>query len=421
MSNSPKKGGNGGGDPLHPVKVSKDSKFMKQAPMKGTHLVVTVIDGKGLLASDAWSGKSDPICFLWCGPYPENMEGNDGSDAHMDATTFDECGPLGILRTKTCTQTLDPVWNEELIFPLAIEEINSLTKLRVIIMCRDEDWNDDPDNPEGEQLQQFDDLGICEISIRDVVVFGKAMPAAKTIVDANHQFELKRGRKMDINAKGSLRITTKIIFDEQECEKLYSQVGGAVKNLSDFIQTFQWNVADIWEKENVPKGGGAGGGGFGGSNRSASPLARLKRPLSAGPPPGTYLLIHTHTPLTSNPLPAQTQSYRLILPLPFHSPSYPFHLPSCPLTPSYPLTPLSHPFQMSFHIPFTYPLTHLSHPLNSPLSSFFHFYPLTIQGLRPEEMGQPEARLAVVLDPPHPGRSFLSTNQPLPAPPRPLL
>lgn len=56
-----------------------------------------------------------------------------------------------------------------------------------------------------------------------------------------------------------------------------------MKTLKDFIATFQWNTADIWEKENgTPKGGGAGWG----NSRSQSPLAKLKRPTSAGPPPG---------------------------------------------------------------------------------------------------------------------------------------
>ena len=31
-----------------------------------TRLVVRVLDGKDLLASDIMTGKSDPICFVWC-------------------------------------------------------------------------------------------------------------------------------------------------------------------------------------------------------------------------------------------------------------------------------------------------------------------------------------------------------------------
>ena len=202
--------------------VSKDhwSSNLKKPLVTGSHVMVTVIDGKGILASNTFDGKSDPLCFLWLGPPAADMEGNDGDDAFMYTTDDEECAGLGILRTNVKYGTLEPVWNENIVFPLVLEEVNSLNKLRLILYCRDID--EDVDEATGEEVIAYKDLGMHEINLRDMIVFGKAMNEA--IVDVNRTCDLKKSKNMAKNAEGSIRVTIKIMFNEADCKKLYPQV-----------------------------------------------------------------------------------------------------------------------------------------------------------------------------------------------------
>ena len=145
--------------------VSKDhwSSNLKKPAVTGSHVMVTVIDAKGLLASNTYDGKSDPLCFLWLGPPAAYMEGNDGSDAFMDTTDDEECMARGILRTSMKPGTLEPVWNENIFFPLALEEVNSLNKLRLLIYCRDED--EDVDEQTGEVVRLCPTVGAPPVHV----------------------------------------------------------------------------------------------------------------------------------------------------------------------------------------------------------------------------------------------------------------
>lgn len=89
--------------------LPKDSRFnfKKADGPKNTRCVLRILEAKDLLASDANSGKSDPVCFVWCGP--EGMEPD--FDAEGDKKSIEE---RGIRMTEVKNTTLEPIWNEEI-------------------------------------------------------------------------------------------------------------------------------------------------------------------------------------------------------------------------------------------------------------------------------------------------------------------
>jgi hypothetical protein len=237
---------------LHVTNVSKDhwSVGGKAAKTEGTHLVVTILHGKGLLASDTFTGKSDPLCFLWCGPTtstetaaPSSKNENENDD-FMAVTNEDECANLGILRTKVCPTTLEPIWNEDIIFPLNLEDTYSLLQLRCLIYVRDEDIEED-----GEV--SYDELGICEINLKDMLINGKC--GKQSIVYVSQQLDLSSSPPMKKKAEGYIKVTCKIIFSENDCRKLYPEIGDGIKTLDVFLSKYQQLIQDRTDKENGPK------------------------------------------------------------------------------------------------------------------------------------------------------------------------
>ena len=103
---------------------------------------------------------------------------------------------IGIFRTKVCATTLEPIWNEDIIFPLTIGDTFSLSQLRCIIYVRDEDTNEvDGD----EKSISYDELGMCEISLKDILINGKARK--QSIVDVSRQLDLRSSPKMKKKAE----------------------------------------------------------------------------------------------------------------------------------------------------------------------------------------------------------------------------
>ena len=233
---------------LSVTSVSKDhwSVGGHVAKTEGCRLVVTILHGKGLLASDVFTGKSDPICFLWCGPAvvpsasaainrPTSAAAapNDEANEIMAETDIDKCAALGILRTNVCPTTLEPVWNEDIVFPLSIDDTYSLSQLRVIIYVRDEDI----DEVDGGEESTYDELGMCEISLKDVLMNGKAR--RQSISDVSRQMNLKTSPKMKKKAEGYIKVTCTLIFDESECKKLYPEVADGINSLEGFVLKYQ--------------------------------------------------------------------------------------------------------------------------------------------------------------------------------------
>lgn len=104
----------------------------KEEGPSGTRCVVHIIEAKSLLASDAVTGKSDPVCFLSIGPASLTPE-------------WDTLNPAehGILVTPVKPSNVNPIWNVKLTFPLVVKEAEDLTNACVHILIRDEDINVD--------------------------------------------------------------------------------------------------------------------------------------------------------------------------------------------------------------------------------------------------------------------------------------
>jgi hypothetical protein len=189
---------------LNVTSVSKDHWSNRGATPKvgGTRLVVTILNGKGLLASDVLTGKSDPICFVWCGLPIVSTASKIAVDEFMDITDEEECAKIGILRTKVCPTTLEPVWNEDIVFPLAVDDTYSLTQLRCLIYVRDEDIDD------GDNALSYDELGMCEISVKDILMYGK--PLRTSIAYVSKQLDLKSSPKMKKSAEGYIKVTSRL-------------------------------------------------------------------------------------------------------------------------------------------------------------------------------------------------------------------
>ena len=137
-------------------------------------IVITFLDGNNLLASDLNTGKSDPIGFVWCG-YESSSD---------SLPQWDDYNKLesGIILTNVCNTTCDPIWNEELTFPIEIPSIECINDIICRIAIRDEDV----DSTGGKT---YEDLGQVKIPLLDVITKGKPlknsyiMPPTKFILE----------------------------------------------------------------------------------------------------------------------------------------------------------------------------------------------------------------------------------------------
>ena len=116
--------------------------------VEDTKLVVRIIEGSHLLASDIETGKSDPVCFVWCGPK--------GTTPNLEVP-IDERGNEGIMLTTVCPITIDPRWDEEITFPIDIDSLESIINMQCLIYVRDEDISDDG------AVTTYDELGMLDI------------------------------------------------------------------------------------------------------------------------------------------------------------------------------------------------------------------------------------------------------------------
>ena len=217
------------------VPVSKDhfSSGSNKSPITSTHVLLTIIDGGGLLASDTFNGKSDPICFVWCGSMPQaDTTSSYPDNSFMYTTDEEECIKKGILKTSVCNATLEPIWKEDLIFPLVLADIHSLSLIKLLVYVRDEDIVD--------ETVSYDDLGMFEISIKDIVMTGKTR--RQSIVDVNHVYNLTSPQNMKKKAEGFIRVTTTLVFSENDCQHLFSQLGDGINSLDKFVIGLQLHL-----------------------------------------------------------------------------------------------------------------------------------------------------------------------------------
>lgn len=178
-----------------PVSRNHFSSNIKRNNINYSRLVVRVLEGKNLLASDIETGKSDPVCFCWVGGVDEtpnwdvtatngrgpggdhNLEhqleqlhqGEDGFDDNIRETYTGGGGKQKLQQgqgqggnsglddniqrvflSKCCKTTIDPIWNEDVLVPVNISDMNGLVNMNCIVSLKDED--------EFDGVKTYDDL-----------------------------------------------------------------------------------------------------------------------------------------------------------------------------------------------------------------------------------------------------------------------
>lgn len=146
-------------------RVSRDHFSNNTAPKSvlNTRLVVRIIDGASLLASDLDTGKSDPVCFAWCGPSDELPSVDD-----MTREDYKR-----VLSTSVRPGTTDPIWNEELVFPIdaATTSLSDLLAFQCFVYVADLDEDAPPDL--SRVAVSYDPLGQLLVPFSDVIDKGR--------------------------------------------------------------------------------------------------------------------------------------------------------------------------------------------------------------------------------------------------------
>ena len=184
---------------------------------KFSRLIVRFIEGKDLLASDISTGKSDPVSFVWCGPV--------GESPNLEEADMPESG---ILRTSVCPTTVNPIWNEDVIFPLDVTDILSFLDMKCLIYVRDED----PDENGG--LTTYDELGMLELPFKEIFSKGKALKNSVVVSGAWYTLNKSPGmRRVD----GALKITLTVIFSPEDNETIAKQLPAVEDQGTNFSRT----------------------------------------------------------------------------------------------------------------------------------------------------------------------------------------
>ncbi len=191
---------------------------------KFSRIVIRIIECKQLLASDVETGKSDPVCFVWCGfnhEHPTIQElTKKGGQQDQERTEKDAAIINGdeedknVLHTSVCYTTTDPIWNEDVIFPVDPEEVDQLSNMKIIIYVRDEDRD------EYENIT-YDELGQLEVQLSDVIVKGKALQGSIVLPAAWYKLEKSPGmRRID----GTIKLTISIILAPEDNDILLKRL-----------------------------------------------------------------------------------------------------------------------------------------------------------------------------------------------------
>ncbi|CAN0068185.1 unnamed protein product, partial [Phaeothamnion confervicola] len=116
-----------------------------------TRLSLRLLEARNLLVSDLVTGTSDPVCFAWVGPKGET------------ADPIDTGGR--VQRTAICRGTADPIWDEELVFPLVVDTVDDVMEGQINVVIRDQDDED------GDV--HYHELGRVTIPLKAVLLDGK--------------------------------------------------------------------------------------------------------------------------------------------------------------------------------------------------------------------------------------------------------
>ena len=130
-----------------------------------SRLIVRILDGSNLLASDLETGKSDPLCFVWYGPV----------DELPSPETIVQEGQSRVLKTSVRPTTTDPIWDEELSFPIDMSSVklSDLVNFLCYVFVADYDGNVDPATQ--TVSVSYDALGQVTIPFGSIIDGGKTI------------------------------------------------------------------------------------------------------------------------------------------------------------------------------------------------------------------------------------------------------
>lgn len=190
--------------------VSSDhwSSGVKEDP-NFTRFVIRILEGRSLLASDVETGKSDPVCFVWCGPKDSKL--ND-----LEKVTDINAEENGVLMTDVCEKTCDPIWDppRDLTFPIDVSDINLIENMKCSIYVRDEDLDEN-------EVSSYDELGMVEFNFDDFIKEGKAMK--NSIVKSAAWYKLKPTPGMK-RVDGELKLSLSLIFAPNDLPAILDQL-----------------------------------------------------------------------------------------------------------------------------------------------------------------------------------------------------
>lgn len=293
--------------------VDKNHWSANKKPVKPTQtqVIVRILEGKNLLASDLDTGKSDPQCFVWLykdgdeepdlelaaslannAPLPDTYEpkyntglsakaqpnltkideeggvddGDDGGDntakedkenearggrsgggENNGEETLNEKGKgdrdndqdflpeikgigtdnaRNVLLSKVCYATCDPIWNDDLTFPIELDDLQTFLSLKICIVVRDEDDVDPPG------AHSYDDLGRVDIPIATVLSQGRILK--NSVCDIGRRYDLQKTSSMR-RVDGFLKVTITVTFaDDAKC--LFPYLGNGIQSVEKFTE-----------------------------------------------------------------------------------------------------------------------------------------------------------------------------------------
>ena len=153
---------------------------------------------------------------------PTNGGGN--IDDHMYDTP--------IVMSKVCYDTCDPIWNEELFFPIEVVDLKTILDLKIGVVVKDEDTAKDD---HGRVLnKEYDDLGQFEITVRDIMTHGK-VTNKNSICIMNKVCTLHKTKKMGARIDGSVKINAFITFCE-DARPLFHEISDKIESVDKFTE-----------------------------------------------------------------------------------------------------------------------------------------------------------------------------------------
>jgi hypothetical protein len=179
-----------------------------------SRFAVRIIEGQRLLATDMDTGKSDPVCFVWCGM-------RDEKSPEWNKITEDNAEENRVVLTEVCKTTCNPNWNEDLTFPLEVHDITQLENMKCIIFVRDEDRD-------ANDAVSYENLGMIEFNLDEFIKEGRAL--TYSIVKSAAWYDLKKSPGMK-NVDGSLKLTISIIFAQSDVASIVEQLAPEKKDM----------------------------------------------------------------------------------------------------------------------------------------------------------------------------------------------